>query len=124
VRILLDTHVLLWALASPARLPQKARTMIDAAEVFVSAASIWEISIKHAIGKLSADPHEVLAEVQPSGFELLAISGEHAATVVDLPPVHRDPFDRMLVAQAQHEPMMLVTDDERLVEYGPFVILV
>jgi PIN domain nuclease of toxin-antitoxin system len=124
VRVLLDTHVLLWSLSSPARLPQETREMIDAAEVYVSAASIWEISIKHGIGKLSADPREVLAAVEPSGFNLLAISAAHAAKVVELPPMHRDPFDRMLVAQAQHEPMILVTDDDLLSGYGPFVTVI
>lgn len=119
--MLLDTHLLLWALAAPAKLPALARKQIDAAEVFVSAASIWEISIKSAIGKLEADPQEVLAAISPAGFAQLPITGEHAARVRELPPFHTDPFDRMLVAQASVEPMILLTNDEALRQYGTIV---
>lgn len=97
------------------------RAKIEAAEVYVSAASIWEISIKSGLGKLAANPHEVLAGIEPAGFILLPITGEHAAKVVDLPPLHKDPFDRMLVAQASVEPMVLLTNDESLRAYGSFV---
>jgi PIN domain nuclease of toxin-antitoxin system len=124
VRILLDTHLLLWALASPAKLSAASRKQIEAAEVYVSAASIWEISSKASIGKLEADPAEVLAAVAPAGFSMLSITGEHAAKVVELPPLHKDPFDRMLIAQALIEPMILLTNDEGLRGYGPFVTLV
>jgi PIN domain nuclease of toxin-antitoxin system len=118
---LLDTHLLLWALAAPAKLPAAARKQIEAAEVFVSAASIWEISIKSALGKLEADPQEVLAAISPAGFVLLPITGEHAAKVRELPSLHKDPFDRMLVAQASVEPMILLTNDEALRKYGTIV---
>jgi PIN domain nuclease of toxin-antitoxin system len=118
---LLDTHLLLWALAAPAKLPAAARKQIEAAEVFVSAASIWEISIKSALGKLEADPQEVLAAISPAGFVLLPITGEHAAKVRELPTLHKDPFDRMLVAQASVEPMILLTNDEALRKYGTIV---
>lgn len=121
MRILLDTHLLLWALAAPARLSEGARHLIDKSEVFVSAASIWEISIKAGLGKLKADPHEVLAALEPAGFQLLAIGGEHAARVGGLPPIHRDPFDRLLVAQALTEPMHLLTNDPVLEGYGGIV---
>jgi PIN domain nuclease of toxin-antitoxin system len=121
VRVLLDTHLLLWALAAPSKLPTEARKRIDAAEVFVSAASIWEISIKSALGKLVADPTEVLTAIAPAGFGMLAISGEHAARVRALPPLHRDPFDRMLIAQASVEPMILLTNDDALSAYGTIV---
>jgi len=124
VRVLLDTHLLLWALAAPARLPPKARRVIRDADVYVSAASIWEISIKAALGKLRADPHEVLAALEPAGFLSLPIAGEHAARVASLPPVHRDPFDRMLVAQALVEPMRLLTDDAVLEGYSEIVTVV
>jgi len=122
--VLLDTHLLLWALAAPARLPPKARRVIRDADVYVSAASIWEISIKAALGKLRADPHEVLAALEPAGFLSLPIAGEHAARVASLPPVHRDPFDRMLVAQALVEPMRLLTDDAVLEGYSEIVTVV
>jgi len=121
VRILLDTHLLLWALAQPSKLPAAARRQIDSAEVFVSAASIWEVSIKSALGKLKADPRAVLAAIEPSGFNLLAITGEHAAKVAELPRHHDDPFDRILVAQAAVEPMVLLTNDQALRDYGPIV---
>jgi PIN domain nuclease of toxin-antitoxin system len=121
VRILLDTHLLLWALSRPSKLAAATRKRIMAAEIYVSAASIWEISIKSGLGKLSAKPEQVLAAIQPAGFILLPISGEHAAQVAHLPLLHKDPFDRMLVAQASVEPMLLLTNDEALRGYGSFV---
>jgi PIN domain nuclease of toxin-antitoxin system len=123
-RILLDTHLLLWAVADPRKLPPGARNRIDAAEVYVSAVSIWEVSIKAALGKLSADPAELLAEIEPAGFTLLPVSGEHAAAVARLPAVHTDPFDRMLVAQAKTEPLLLLTNDSILAGYGDCVELI
>jgi len=124
VRVLLDTHLLLWALSTPARLPVAARRLIQDADVYVSAASIWEISIKSSIGKLTADPQEVLAALEPAGFLSLPVAGVHAARVASLPPVHRDPFDRLLVAQALTEPMRLVTNDACLGRYGDVVTVV
>ena len=124
MRVLLDTHLLLWALSAPARLPAPARRLIQDADVYVSAASIWEISIKAALGKLRADPNEVLAALEPAGFLSLPIAGEHAARVASLPPVHRDPFDRLLIAQALVEPMRLLTDDAVLDAYGEIVTVV
>jgi len=124
MRILLDTHLVLWALAAPERLPGTAHRLIERADVYVSAASIWEISIKTSLGKLSADPREVLAALDPAGFLTLPISAEHAARVADLPPVHRDPFDRLLVAQALCEPMRLLTMDTVLAGYGELVTVV
>lgn len=123
-RILLDTHLLLWAVAEPRKLPPAARKRIEEADVFVSAASIWEVSIKVALGKLAADPAELLAEIEPAGFSLLPVTGEHAAAVARLPPVHADPFDRMLVAQAKTEPLLLLTNDAALADYGECVELV
>ena len=95
--------------------------MIEQSDVWVSAASIWEISIKSALGKLAANPAQVLSAIGLAGFGLLPVSGEHAARLSELPPVHKDPFDRMLVAQALSEPMILLTNDEILRAYGPFV---
>ena len=121
MRVLLDTHLLLWALSQPSKLSPSTRKQILAAEVYVSAASIWEVSIKSALGKLAAKASDVLAEIEPAGFTLLPISGEHAAKVAELPMPHKDPFDRMLVAQASVEPMLLLTNDEALRGYGSFV---
>lgn len=123
-RILLDTHLLLWAVAEPRKLPPGARKRIEEADVFVSAASLWEVSIKAVLGKLAADPAELLAEIEPAGFTLLPITGEHAAAVAKLPAVHADPFDRMLVAQAKTEPLLLLTNDAVLAGYGDCVELV
>jgi PIN domain nuclease of toxin-antitoxin system len=124
MRLLLDTHLLLWALSSPEKLTKRARQRIESSEVYASAASIWEISIKSALGKLEADPNEVLAGVEPAGFSHLTIVGGHVAKVAELPPVHKDPFDRLLVAQARFEPMILLTDDEVLRAYGDLVEVV
>lgn len=124
MRVLLDTHLLLWALAQPSKLSAATRKRIATADVHVSAASIWEISIKVTLGKLKARPGEVLEAIEPAGFTLLPITGAHAAKVADLPPVHRDPFDRMLVAQASIEPMILLTNDTALRAYGSFVAVV
>ncbi len=121
MRLILDTHLLLWAFGQPDRLTAAARSQIEAAEVYVSAASIWEISIKAALGKLKADPAEILAAVEPAGFMLLDITGEHAARTMELPPRHKDPFDRILVAQASCEPMILLTNDVALADYGSLV---
>jgi PIN domain nuclease of toxin-antitoxin system len=124
MRVLLDTHLLLWALSSPEKLSRRARQRIDSSEVYASAASIWEISIKSALGKLKADPDEVLAGIEPAGFNHLTIIGSHAAKVAELQPIHKDPFDRLLVAQARFEPMILLTDDQTLGSYGDFVEVV
>lgn len=124
MRVLLDTHLLLLALGAPARLPARARRVIREADVYVSAASIWEISVKAALGQLRADPHEVLAALEPAGFLGLPIAAGHAARVAGLPPIHCDPFDRLLVAQALVEPLRLLTDDAILEGYGEIVTIV
>ena len=123
MRILLDTHLFIWAVSAPSKLSAAARKQIDAGDVFVSAASIWEIAIKSGIGKIAADPVVLLEGIEPAGFSLLNITGEHAAKVAQLPPVHRDPFDRLLVAQALTEPMVLLTNDDVLQAYGSLVVV-
>jgi PIN domain nuclease of toxin-antitoxin system len=124
VRVLLDTHLLLWALGSPLKLSADTRKLVDTSEVYVSAASIWEISIKAALGKLKADVAEILAAIQPAGLNVLSITGEHAARVARLPTHHKDPFDRILIAQALTEPMILLTNDKALERYGDLVQVV
>lgn len=123
-RLLLDTHLLLWAVSAPQKLSLATRKRLDSCEVFVSAASIWKVSIKAALGKLDADPAALLAEIEPAGFRLLPVTGEHAAAVARLPPIHNDPFDRMLVAQARTEPLLLLTNDGLLAGYGDCIELV
>jgi PIN domain nuclease of toxin-antitoxin system len=124
MRVLLDTHLLLWSLAAPSRLPAIARQLIAEGEIYVSAASIWEISIKSALGKLAADPNVVLSVLGDAGFIELPVTGAHAARVVSLPAHHRDPFDRLLIAQALSEPMHLLTNDLALAPYGEIVTVV
>jgi len=120
-RLLLDTQVVLWALAGHRRLPREAKRLIETHEVLVSAASIWEVAIKASIGKLDADPAAVQGALAPSGFDELAVTGTHAAAVARLPPHHRDPFDRLLVAQSLAEGLVLLTADASLAAYGAFV---
>jgi PIN domain nuclease of toxin-antitoxin system len=123
MRIILDTQVLLWALLEPQRLSARERQLIEDGEVLVSAATLWEIGIKTAIGRLDCDPRQVLDAIQPAGFEPLAITGLHAVAAAALPRLHADPFDRMLVAQAQLESALLLTRDSALSGYGPVVTL-
>ncbi|WP_041494479.1 type II toxin-antitoxin system VapC family toxin [Burkholderia sp. KJ006] len=123
MRLLLDTHVFLWSVTDDRKLSKAARTLIvDADEVFVSAATIWEASIKSGLGKLDVDVNELVAEISAAGFVELPVRVAHAAMVRDLPDVHRDPFDRLLVAQAMTEPLRLVTADGHLAKYTDLVI--
>jgi PIN domain nuclease of toxin-antitoxin system len=119
-RLLLDTHVWLWWQIDHPRLGTAARGAIAAAsEVRLSVASVWEMSIKSAIGKLSLPKDaDILRELELDGFVPLPIELEHAVRVADLPALHRDPFDRMLVAQAILEGLTLVTADPHLGKYG------
>ncbi|MGQ0751884.1 MAG: type II toxin-antitoxin system VapC family toxin [Betaproteobacteria bacterium] len=125
MRLLLDTQIYLWYLADLPKLSKEARAAIDDAdEVFVSAASIWEATIKVAIGRLRAAPADLVAGITASGFVELPVSARHAAAVAVLPAHHRDPFDRMLIAQALDEPMRLLTADGLLKVYSDLVTLV
>ena len=125
MRLLLDTHVFLWAVAGSASLNAKTRQIIDAAEaVFVSAASIWEIAIKARLGKIDADPNALVAAIDDSGFIELPVRAAHAARAGALPQLHTDPFGRMLVAQALAEPLRLLTADAKLKAYGELITLV
>jgi PIN domain nuclease of toxin-antitoxin system len=116
--LLLDTHTFLWWRGAPEKLERVARERIAHAElVFVSAASAWEAAIKIGLGRLSL-PEPFEAGVAASGFEPLPITFEHATRAAELPPHHRDPFDRMLIAQAQVERLILVTRDRQLERYS------
>jgi PIN domain nuclease of toxin-antitoxin system len=118
VKLLLDTHALLWWLDDDDRLDRSAADAIaDAAFVAVSAASAWEIAIKQAIGKLTG-PDDLPAELSSNGFTELPVTVAHAVAAGALPPHHADPFDRMLVAQCRLEGLTLVTRDDRLADYG------
>ncbi len=128
MRYLVDTHLLLWAAADAPELPSEARQVISDMNnaLYFSAASIWEIAIKSALGRddFMVDPKEFLAALSQNGYLELPISAAHSAAVYDLPHIHRDPFDRILLAQAQLENAKLLTADETLADYGRYVELV
>jgi PIN domain nuclease of toxin-antitoxin system len=128
VRLLLDTHILLWALIDPVRMPRPARDLVEdeANEVLFSAASIWEMSIKHALGRadFGVHPREIVQAALDAGFVERPVSSAAALEVAGLAPRHRDPFDRLLVAQAMIEPAILLTADAQLAAYSELVRLV
>ena len=125
MRLLLDTHVFLWSVTDDRKLTKAARKLIlDAEDVFVSSASIWEASTKAGLGKLDVNVNLLVSEIEASGFSELPVRAVHAATVRDLPDIHCDPFDRLLVAQALSEPLRLVTSDGHLSKYTDLVITV
>ncbi len=127
MRILLDTHIALWAVTGHASLSRPARNVIlEADEVFVSAASTWEIAIKHAVGKgdMPVSAAQALQAFTDAGYSMLDIKPAHTLKVEQLPSIHKDPFDRMLVAQAWCEPLILVTRDPLVARYGNGILQV
>lgn len=122
MRLLLDSHVLLWWLTAPQSLPERTHSEVQAGrDVYVSAASVWEIEIKRALGKLDA-PHDLLSELDSEGFTRLDVSCEHATAAGRLPRHHDDPFDRMLIAQAAAEGLVVVTRDAAFRDYDVAVL--
>jgi len=123
VILLLDAHVLLWWLADNPTLPPTTRAAIadPASDVLISAASIWEIANKRALGKLDA-PAGVAEAVRQAGFDVLPITGDDAERAGSLPPHHRDPFDRMLVAQAGRVGAIIVSPDDVFLRYDAEVL--
>lgn len=127
MKLLLDTHLALWAVTGNQRLPARAAELIMAAdEVYVSAASVWEIAIKHALGRgqMPVSAAQALQAFDESGYRLLGVQAAHAVRVEQLPGVHADPFDRLLVAQALVEPLTLLTSDKQVAAYSDTVVLV
>ncbi len=125
MRLLLDTHIYLWWVADAPQLSKQARKFIvDAREIYLSSASILEISIKAKLGKLETDLELILTDFNNCDFKELPISFRHAAYVSKIPLLHSDPFDRLLVAQAITESMRLLTADAKLKEYSELVELV
>jgi len=126
LNILLDTHVALWAITDSPKLPKKARELIQSpkSSIWISAATVWEIAIKHGLGRgdMPVSGQGALRYFQKSGYQFLPVEPEHAAAVEDLPAHHADPFDRILVAQAIVEPMRLITHDRMLARYSDTVI--
>lgn len=114
--LLVDTHILLWARITPERLTAAEHAALDGAvRRFVSAVSVWEIAILMGLGRLPDDPR--LLDV-PKNFDLLPVMPAHCAALACLPPIHKDPFDRMLIAQARVEGLALMTRDARMAGYG------
>jgi PIN domain nuclease of toxin-antitoxin system len=119
LRLLLDTHVLIWAMQQPERLSPTARTALADRqnEIFVSAASVWEIAIKVASGRLAFPVAAIDIMLAEMGFGVVEIAPRHAVELLALPRLHGDPFDRMLIAQARAEGLTLVSDDAMIRQY-------
>jgi len=124
VKLLLDTHLLLWAASEPGRLPLPALAEIEnpSNELLFSPASLWEVAIKRGLGKegFAVDPRLLRRGLLDNGYQELPITGEHAVAIDGLPAIHKDPFDRILVAQAIVEGIILLTVDDLVARYpGP-----
>lgn len=122
MRLLLDTHVFLWCIKNDRRLSKATRSKIlQATEVYVSSASIWEAVIKIKLKKLNADLDQMVEAIAESGFLELPITARHAVGVAQLSDIHRDPFDRILIAQAISEPLTFLTADAELKNYSDLI---
>lgn len=128
MKLLLDTHILLWIAGQPEKLTESTRSLLTTPEnsLFFSAASIWEIVIKLGIGRedFKVDPYRLRKMLVVHGYTELPITAEHALKVVSLPLLHKDPFDRLLLAQARTEGMMLLTVDAAVGQYHESVMMV
>ena len=131
MNLLLDTHVALWAVTGHKRLSVRARALIvdPVNSISVSVVSLWEIAIKHALGRqsetaIALSAREAAEAFALAGYSILSVSPSHALAVEDLPAHHTDPFDRLLVAQALSEPMRLLTHDAQVARYSDTIILV
>lgn len=128
MRLLLDTHIALWAITDSPRLSTVARELILAPdnEIYISAATVWEIAIKHSLSRhaIPISGEEARRYFAEAGYLSLPVTGRHAAAVETLPTLHADPFDRILIAQAQTEPMKLLTHDGMVAKYGDGILLV
>lgn len=122
MNLLLDTHLLLWAASEPECLSVKARDLLldPANQLVFSSASLWEITIKNALDRpdFKVDSRRLWRMLSVSGYRELSVTGEHAVAVSELPPIHKDPFDRMLIAQARVEGLLLLTADKLVAQYG------
>ena len=124
MRLLLDTHIIIWALSEPAKLSNEAKKLIENADqLYVSSASIWEMAIKSSLGKLDVDLDIVTAELNKLNVHELAISWLHSKQVKKLPHYHPDPFDRLIISQAISAPLILLTHDKVLAQYSDLVRL-
>ncbi len=126
MRILLDTHILLWWLKDDRRLSDAAVNIIENAsnDILISAVNTWEIAIKKSLGRIQIEMNELLEAIKGSGLGVLNITINHTCQISSLPNHHKDPFDRLLIAQSIVEPMRLLTHDDTLTQYGSQVLLV
>lgn len=125
MRVLLDTHIYIWWLQDHPHLSVLARErIVSATEIYVSSASIWEAAIKIGIGKLDASIDALAEQIGLNGFNELPVTASHAVRLATLPLLHRDPFDRILVAQAMCEPLRLLTADAQVARYSDLIDLV
>ncbi|MEI6145161.1 MAG: type II toxin-antitoxin system VapC family toxin [Methylococcales bacterium] len=126
MNLLLDTYVALWAITDNPKLSQKARELIESPRsvIWISSATLWEIAIKHSLGKgdMPVSSQQAMHYFQESGYRFLAIEAEHTIAVEALPNHHQDPFDRILIAQALAEPMRLMTHDQLVALYSDTII--
>jgi PIN domain nuclease of toxin-antitoxin system len=126
MKLLLDTHILLWAAGEPEKLSESARILLTTPEntLYFSAASLWEIVIKMGLGRedFKVDPHRLRKMLIANGYSELTVNTEHALRVYSLPLLHKDPFDRLLIAQARTEGMVLLTVDPSVAQYQQSVL--
>ncbi|MBP6011080.1 MAG: type II toxin-antitoxin system VapC family toxin [Alphaproteobacteria bacterium] len=119
--VLVDTHLLLWAAGEPEKLSPTARALLQAPdqELLFSAASLWEVAIKHGLGRedFRVEPRKLRRGLIENGWRELAMTSEHAIAAAELPPLHKDPFDRMMLAQAHVEGVTLLTSDDVVAKY-------
>ena len=122
MKLLLDTHLLLWAAGEPERLPGTARALLDNSgnELLFSPASLWEVAIKRGLGRddFQVDARLLRRGLLDNGYSELPITGQHAVAIGELPPIHKDPFDRVLVAQSMVEGITLLTTDAAVAQYS------
>jgi PIN domain nuclease of toxin-antitoxin system len=124
MRLLLDTHTIIWAVSVPEKLSKKTRELLTDVSniVFVSVASLWELQIKKSLNKITL-PDDFISQLQKHGYELLDINHLHVKKLNDIPIIHRDPFDRILIAQSMHENLPLVTKDMEIAKYDNIQII-
>lgn len=128
MKLLLDTHIILWLAGQPDKLsPEACSLLLDTSNMlFFSSASIWEIVIKRGLGRddFKVDPQRLRKQLVINGYDEIAVSSDHALAIDALPPYHKDPFDRILIAQARTEGMLLLTADTQVSRYGDGILTV
>jgi PIN domain nuclease of toxin-antitoxin system len=117
VEYLLDTHALLYLLGNPSKISPRIREELETSPVYISAASLWEIAIKSRLGKLKI-PDDFFEQLDELQFDELAITSDHTRELMNIEPIHNDPFDRMLISQARCEQLTLVTNDPQIAKYS------